>query len=376
MDASGSFSDVDICGLIQSGAISSHSPEGMRNEQVQPASLDLQLSEEAWAIPESFLPERTTVEARIKTYLQREDTSAFSLQLGRAYTLFDVGKIYVVKLEERLRLPKGVRARANPKSSTGRLDIFTRLIVDHAGRYDTVPESYDGPLYLEIVPTSFPIFVRRGVRLSQMRFFHGNPDLDTVDLQALYETMPLLSDRRGKPISPKDAAIEDGGLFMTAHLDSPIVAFSPLRHVQQGIRVDATGRYDPHMFWHPWHRSSDRQLTFMTQEFYLIATAERITVPQGYTAEMVPYDSATGEYRTQYAGFFDPGFGLTTTVGMPATMEVRHFGPPYSIAHGQRIVKITFQRLRKHAARLYGKGSHYTKLHDGPGLSKHFKHWR
>ncbi len=330
------------------------------HEQIQPASLDLRLGPVAYRVRASFLPgPRQTVEDKLKIVsLHRIDL--------REGAVLETGCVYIVPLLEALSLPKGVAAAANPKSSTGRLDIFTRVIADYAQEFDKVPEGYDGPLFAEISPRTFPILARQGSRLSQIRFRSG-PSLATDALiHALNATEPL--------IAAGEINI-DGGLALTVDLAAMIaggpVGFRAKRHSAL-VDVDKKGALEVLDYWEPiWQQGS---LILDPDQFYILASKEAVRVPPTHAAEMVPFNPLVGEFRVHYAGFFDPGFGHSSGhgEGARAVLEVRSHEVPFILEDGQIIGRLVYEPLTEKPDQVYGQmGSSYQK--QGLKLSKHFK---
>jgi dCTP deaminase len=309
----------------------------------------------------SFLPgRRATVAGRLaelELHRMRLDDGA----------VLETGCVYIVPLLEDLRLPKGISAAANPKSSTGRLDIFTRVITDCAQEFDKVPEAYDGPLYVEISPRTFSILVRMGSRLSQMRFRRGAPQASDELIRKLHASEGL--------ISAGEANI-DGGLALSVDLaggdgDSP-VGFRAKRHSGL-IDVDRKAALEVLDYWEPIGRQG--ALVLDPDQFYILASKEAVRVPPAYAAEMVPFNPLVGEFRVHYAGFFDPGFGHSAGggEGARAVLEVRSHEVPFILEDGQIIGRLVYEPLTEAPARVYGQsiGSSYQR--QGLKLSKHFK---
>ena len=321
--------------LIAGGAITSDTP--FDADQVQPASLDLRLSDVAWRVRASFLPGRRKVEDRIA------DVAMHTIDLSDGVVL-EKGCVYIARLQERLNLPKGLIARANPKSSTGRVDVFVRLLTDQGASFDDVAEGYEGPLYLEIAPQTFSILVRPGTRLNQLRLKAGEPPkLETrsvgVDLQ--------------------------GG---------EIVGFRGRRHAGV-IDLDNIDGHDPRDFWEPQILRRG-ELLLDPGEFYILASSGAVEIPADQAAEMTPIDPSVGEFRVHYAGFFDPGFGTDEAhgAGSRGVLEVRTHDTPFLLEHDQIVARLVYEPLTEKPTRLYGEGgSHYQK--QGLKLSKHFKPW-
>lgn len=330
------------------------------DDQIQPASLDLRLGAEAFRVRASFLPgPRLTVAEKLK------DIVLHRIDLSEGAVL-ETGCVYIVPLMEALRLPKAISAAANPKSSTGRLDIFTRVIADHAQEFDKVPESYDGPLYAEISPRTFPILVRQGSRLSQIRFRCGASLATDALIHALHAKEPL--------ITSGDVNI-DGGLALSVDLRAMEkggpVGFRAKRHSAL-VDVDRKGALDVLDYWEPiWKQDS---LILDPDQFYILASKEAVRVPPTHAAEMVPFNPLVGEFRVHYAGFFDPGFGHAAGggEGARAVLEVRSHEVPFILEDGQIIGRLVYEPLTEAPDKVYGQvGSNYQK--QGLKLSKHFK---
>jgi dCTP deaminase len=347
-----------IRALFQSGSIVTGRP--LDADQVQPASLDLRLGETAYRVRASFLPgpDRLVVDRLEKLTLHE-----FSLSAG---AVLETGCVYIVPLMESLRLPADVAAAANPKSSTGRLDVFTRVITDKAREFDTIPPGYVGPLYLEVSPRTFPVLVRAGSRLSQMRFRRGEARLDDAALLALHQKETLVA---GVPHIAN-------GITVTIDLGGTdgIVGYRAKRHTGV-IDVDKRGRYDPADFWEPIPRHRTTALILDPDQFYILVSREAVHVPPDYAAEMVPFDPLVGEFRVHYAGFFDPGFGHSAAGGRGsrAVLEVRSHEVPFILEDGQVVGRLVYERLTARPDKLYGEdlGSNYQA--QGLKLSKHFR---
>jgi len=323
--------------LIATGAIVSDTP--FDADQVQPASLDLRLSDQAWRVRASFLPGRRKVEDRI------QDVLMHTIDLTGGEVL-EKGCVYIARLQERLTLPKGLIARANPKSSTGRVDVFVRLLTDSGASFDDVDEGYDGPLYLEIAPQTFSILVRPGTRLNQLRLKIGEP--------------PRLETRSvGVDLS--------GG-------EEGIVGFRGRRHAGV-VDLDNIDGHDPRDFWEPLTLRRG-ELLLDPGEFYILASSDDVEIPVDQAAEMTPIDPSVGEFRVHYAGFFDPGFGTDEAhgAGSKGVLEVRTHDTPFLLEHGQIVARLVYEPLTERPTRLYGEGgSHYQQ--QGLKLSKHFRPW-
>ncbi|MEW6598672.1 MAG: 2'-deoxycytidine 5'-triphosphate deaminase [Pseudomonadota bacterium] len=333
--APGILPSQSIRALIDAGAVSGATP--FAPDQVQPASLDLRLGARCWRVRASFLPGRQrTVSERIK------DVAMHQLDLA-AGAVLERGCVYIVELQERLALPAGIAARANPKSSTGRVDVFVRLLTDHGAAFDDVAAGYAGPLYVEIAPQTFSVLVRAGTRLNQLRLKVGEP--------------PRLN-------------VRDVGVDLTGVL----AGFRARRHAGV-VDLDLEDGHDPRDFWQPLEPRRG-ELLLDPGEFYILASKEPIDIPVMQAAEMTPIDPAVGEFRVHYAGFFDPGFGAEEAAasGSRAVLEVRSHETPFLLEDGQTVARLVYEPLTARPDRVYGEGgSHYQR--QGLKLSKHFKPW-
>jgi dCTP deaminase len=340
-------------------------------DQVQPASLDLRLGSKAYRIKASFLPGRQSVGQQLEKLKQHE----FSLDGG---AVLEQGCVYLVRLQERLSLPPSISAVANPKSSTGRIDVFTRLITDHGEAFDWVEAGYEGELYAEIFPRTFSVKARTGSRLSQMRFLrragsqdrYWRPEASDADLRKLDARTPLVDGTVGK------ATIRNGlnvGVDLRGTGRRPIIGYRALKFADV-LDVDGRG-YNKRDFWEPIPAPKDGRLILHPNEFYILASRERIQVPPNYAAEMIPIDPMRGEFRAHYAGFFDPGFGFAEEggAGSKAVLEVRTLEVPFILEDGQTIARLVYEELAERPGKLYGQSiaSHYQG--QGLKLSKHFE---
>jgi dCTP deaminase len=331
------------------------------DRQIQPASLDLRLGTCAYRVRASFLPgPGQSVRQRLGDVLMHE----FSLEEG---AVLETGCVYLVPLLESLRLPGDVMAATNPKSSTGRLDVFTRVIADGVRGFDTVPAGYEGTLWAEISPRTFPVLVRTGSRLSQIRFRSGEAGLDLAEMTAL-QTAERLVDT--------DQPDLRNGISVTVDLSGPDrgrVGYRAKRHTAV-IDVDRVGGYDVEDYWEPV-TAKNRQLVLDPGEFYILASREAVHVPPAYAAEMVPFDPLVGEFRVHYAGFFDPGFGHHAAGGRGsrAVLEVRSHEVPFILEHGQTVGRLVYERLSEVPDTLYGQGLGSNYQAQGLKLSKHFR---
>ncbi len=362
VDQRGILPDRMIAALARDGAILP--AYDLVSDQIQPASLDLRLGEVAYRVRASFLPgPHTTVAERI------DELKLHEIALGDGAVL-ESHCVYIVPLIESLALPDDIAAAANPKSSTGRLDVFTRVIADETRGFDHIAAGYHGPLYVEISPRTFPVLVREGSRLSQIRFRHGHAALDAESLRALNARERLVDD--------EDAVVSEG-IAVSVDLSSPqardgVVGYRAKRHTGL-IDVERRAGYDVADFWEPIAARNDRSLILDPDEFYILASKEAVQVPPDYAAEMVPFDPLVGEFRVHYAGFFDPGFGYAGAGGRGsrAVLEVRSREVPFILEHGQIVGRLIYERMLERPKSLYGEriGSNYQA--QGLKLSKHFR---
>jgi len=352
--------------LVRSGDVKSETL--IADTQIQPASLDLRLGARAYRVRASFLPgARHTVEERLASLSLHE----IDLTPG---AVLEKGCVYIVPLQESLAMGERIAGFANPKSSTGRIDLFTRLISDRATEFETVAAGYHGPLYAEVFPRAFSVVVRRGSRLNQLRLVRGSPGMTPQSLRRLLDDQPLV-DRR---LSESEMRTLARGVPLSVDLTgggSDLIGFRAKPHAPL-IDVDRSRFYDPQQYWEPIWRSEEG-IILDPDDFYILASKEAVSVPVDLAAEMVPYDALAGEFRAHFAGFFDPGFGLheAGAAGTRAVLEVRPYGVPFLIEDGQLVGRLKYERLTAKPDRLYGQdiGSSYQS--QGLALSRHFKPW-
>jgi dCTP deaminase len=352
--------------MIASGAI--HARTAFLPEQVQPSSIDLRLGSEAYRVRASFLAAGTaTVTSKLERY------RLHTLDLSRPAVL-EKGCVYIVPLQEELALPAAISGKANPKSSTGRLDIFTRLITDEGRRFEIVPAGYKGRLYAEVVPRTFSVVVRQGDRLSQLRLFQGEylPSDSLLRQLAREEDLIYMPDE-----SRGEAAIQNGlrlSVDLTGIDGSPIIGYRARKHAPL-IDLARVQYYDAEDFWDPIRRNDSRTLILDPEDFYILASREKVRIPPAYAAEMVPFDPTIGEFRIHYAGFFDPGFGYGSGEinGTRAVLEVRSHEVPFILEDGQVVASLVFEHLLERPKMLYGEGIGSSYQKQGLKLSKHFK---
>ncbi len=335
-------------------------------DQIQPASLDLRLGDRAYRVRASFLP---GPERRVQDRLKGVQLHEIDLSAG---AVLEVGCVYIIPLLENLALPGELSASANPKSSTGRLDVFTRVITDNAREFDQVPNGYHGPLYMEVSPRTFPIIVRKGSRLSQIRFRKGSSILSDSALEDLHVKETLVTSHdpyiaHGISLSIDLKGSEDG-----------LVGYRGKRHTGV-IDVDLKAQQDAENFWEPIYAKGSGPETgsiiLDPDQFYILVSNEAVHVPPNYAAEMVPFDPLVGEFRVHYAGFFDPGFGHSSAggKGSRAVLEVRSHEVPFILEHGQTIGRLVYEKMLERPKTLYGEIATSNYQGQGLKLSKHFK---
>ena len=357
----------EISALIDRGNIIA--APAVNPDHIQPASLDLRLGDMAHRVRASFLPgPNSTVEAKIKELrMTRVDLTGAPV--------FEKDCVYIIPLVEELNLPENISGKANPKSTTGRLDIFTRLITDYGTEFDRVPPGYKGKLYAEVVSRTFTVAIRAGMRLSQLRFVQGNPRAGDRTIKGLDQEEPLVY--MDEEDSPSKARTERG-LRITVNLEGSepgeIIAYKAKRYAP-AIELDRINYYATEEFWEVRHQSTNKNLILEPDDFYILASRERVRVPPEYAAEMVPFDPSDGEFRIHYAGFFDPGFGYGSSdiKGTRAVLEVRAHEVPFLIEHGQLVGRLNYMPLLCRPNKIYGTNIGSSYQHQALTLSKQFR---
>ena len=336
-------------------------------DQVQPASIDLRLGPTAYRVRASFLP---GPESTVLDKMQQLDAYPIDISSG---AVLEKGCVYVVPLLEALNLKSGVIGFANPKSSTGRLDILTRLIGDRSSGFDRLEKGYQGPLFVEIAPRTFSVVVRAGSRLNQLRFRRGSPVIAASELQRLHDSGQLVfaeaneqnfTERKMLRLS---VDLHGGGM-------GGLIGYRAKKHTDR-IDVEKIGYYDPLDFWEPIHYHRDPPLILDPNDFYILATKEAVRIPPDYAAEMVAYDTSVGEFRVHYAGFFDPGFGWGDAVSK-AVLEVRSHEVPFTLEDGQTVGWLHYERMAGKPDRLYGAGLKSNYQGQSLALAKQFRAFR
>lgn len=361
MRQTGILPDEHIAALFSKGALAS--ARSLDADQIQPASLDLRLSEKAYRVRASFLPGPDSL---VADKLDRLKLHEIDLTQG---AVLETGCVYIVPLLETLALPADVSASANPKSSTGRLDIFTRVMTDRGGEFDKIAAGYHGPLYMEVSPRTFPIVARTGSRLSQIRFRTGHALLSEGELADLHRTETLVA------VDPPN--INGGGIALSIDLRGgadDLIGYRGKHHTSV-VDVDKRAANDVLDFWEPLYGRNRGELILDPDEFYILVSREAVHVPPLYAAEMTPFDPLVGEFRVHYAGFFDPGFGHSAAggTGSRAVLEVRSHEVPFILEHGQIVGRLVYEHMLARPKALYGSdlGSNYQA--QGLKLSKHFR---
>ncbi len=373
----GVLSSQEILELINKNIITSEN--GIEKDLIQPASIDLRLGLKAWRVPASFLPgKENKVSSRLKDLAMHE----FSLIDG---AVLECGCVYIVKLLENVRLTENLTGIANPKSSTGRLDVFTRLIVDGSMEFEEVPAGYEGPLYAEISPRTFSILVRTGSRLNQLRLRRGQSFTTDKEMEILQEHVGLV--RNQDDVNLPDKIKNGVPLSVDLVGENGLIGFKA-RKYSMLIDVDKPYSYKSELFWEKitvedlvyqrsnYHNKKNQgSLILSPDAFYILASKEYVSVPSKYAAEMRAYDTKVGEFRAHYAGFFDPGFGLTELGASKtkAVLEVRSHDVPFLIEQDQTVCRLVYEPMSNVPSILYGEtGSSNNYQAQGLKLAKHF----
>ena len=373
----GVLSSQEILELIHKNVITSEN--GIEKDLIQPASIDLRLGIKAWRVPASFLPGKgNKVSSRLKDLAMHE----FSLIDG---AVLECGCVYIVKLLENVSLTDNLTGIANPKSSTGRLDVFTRLIVDGAMEFEEVPAGYQGPLYAEISPRTFSVLVRTGSRLNQLRLRRGQSFTSDKEMEILQEHVGLV--RNQDNISLPDKIKNGVPLSVDLDGENGLIGYKARKHSML-IDIDKPNHYKRELFWEKitvedllyqggdyQNKKNQGSLILSPDAFYILASKEYVSVPSKYAAEMRAYDTKVGEFRAHYAGFFDPGFGLTELGASKtkAVLEVRSHDVPFLIEQDQTVCRLVYEPMANVPSILYGEaGSSNNYQAQGLKLAKHF----
>lgn len=345
-----------------------------KTDNVQPASIDLNISDEGYRIKGTFLPRRGE---KVRDIIKNE--SLYKIDFDNP---LEKNGVYLIRLNEQLKIPNDIYAFASSKSSTGRVDLQTRLIVDDNSRFDDVPSGYAGELWLQVIPKSFLIKLNYGDKLNQLRFFNGEAKVPRNKIEELYESEKLLFSSSKEFISAKNKLTKNNGCNVSMNIDlignkeGSIVGYKNLL-VDQVLDFSKRNYYNSEDFFEPIYSPKDGKLILEKGSFYIFSTKELIRVPRSLAAEMIAYDIFSGEFRSHYAGFFDPGFGWGENgeiKGRQAVLEVRSFDNNFIFKDGQPICQMSYENLAEPADFVYSQeiGSHYANQ-SGPKLSKHFK---
>jgi len=364
---SGILPSQEIQQLIMNGKIRARAE--ISGDQIQPASIDLRLGDKAHRISASFLPTgESLIEPKIRQ-LQIEE-----IDLSRP-ALLEPNNVYIARVMEYLDLPPDMGGKANPKSTTGRLDIFTRLLTEGQATFEVVKKGYAGDLYVEIFPRTFPIIVRSGTKLNQLRFFRGAPESDDEQLRKLAQKRPLVYQNGGAP----DRPVIRQGLRLSIDLggDAGRVVAYKAKKTNAPIDLTKIAAYDAAEFWE-FYRASDLcgRLVLRPGEFYLLASKEKVGVPSDHAAEMESYDPSIGEFTVHYAGFFDPGFGYGASgeiKGTNAVLEVRAHEVPVLLEDGREVGRLMYYGMANRPEKVYGVNIGSSYQQQGLSLSKQFK---
>ena len=350
--------DTEITALFSKAVRYAKGAPRITPEQVQPASLDLRLSGAAWRVRAGFLPFAGPVESRLS------ELAIAKLSLEGEGAVLEKGQVYLVPLEEELALPPDLWARFNPRSSTGRCDIFTRVLCDGHPRFDEAPPGFTGRLWIEVAPLSFPVRLRRGDRLAQLRLARGKPALDVGDLRALHARTPVVF-AEGRAMKQEEIRIDDDGcLALSVGLSGRAPAGWRAAPHTDVLEFSKEGAHAANEFWEPVHAPKGRCI-LGPGSFYIFASKERLRVPPKHAAEMLPVDTGIGELRNNYAGFFDNGFGWKPSEkgpggvandGTPAVLEVRAHDVPFLVEDGQLFCRVRFFRTSGRPEKIYGEG--------------------
>jgi dCTP deaminase len=378
---SGVLPSQEIRELIANGRISAQTD--ILEEQIQPASIDLRLGKVAYRVVASFLPRRdSTISTKIRALQLEEIDLTNSAVLNK-------DQVYIAPLLERLSLPRDMSGKANPKSTTGRLDIFTRLMTEGEGEFEHVRPGYRGDLYVEIVPRTFSIVVKTGTKLNQLRFWRGKPERNDVNLRSLDRKRALIYYEdpgnvgwspvdNGMRVIPGEASIENGLRFsvdLRGTEGQGPVAYRA-KQLTPAIDLSKVGAYDPSDYWEAIVDPPMQRLVLRPGEFYLLASRERVGVPPGFAAEMEQYDPSLGEFSVHYAGFFDPGFGFGSDgqiKGTRAVLEVRAHEVPILLEDKQTVGRLNYYKMANIPEKVYGQGIGSSYQQQGLALSKQFK---
>jgi len=352
----GSLIYEDYCKLINNNILLS---KNFNKNQIQPSSIDLTLSEECYEIRSSFLSHTTKVRDKLTKFAKKKINLDKGLILKKNIT-------YLIRLNEKLNLPKNIFGKCNPKSSTGRLDIFCRTILDYTDEYEKIPYEYNGEIFLEITSRAFKIFIRSGESLNQMRLINvSNNLLDDYQLYQFHKIKPIVFDNEKNNIHP----VISSGLKIAVDLNSnnKVTAYKAKENAP--VLYFHKNKHKVSDFWESI-KSNDNSLTIFPGEFFILKSKQKIRIPKNMAGEMIPYDATIGDFRVHYAGFFDPGFG--DPYGSFAVLEVRTNEVPFNLEDGQTVARLIYENLNKTPNITYGTAINSNYQNQGLALSKHF----
>lgn len=335
--------------------------------QIQMATVDCSLGNMAHRMKATALPSAgETIESLIEKFC------SYSFEIKPEGSHLEKGACYIVKMSEYFNLPPQFRAVFSPKSSTGRCDVFVRVLSDGTNQYDETSLGYKGPIYLEITPLSFGVKITPDLEMVQFRIKPKNEKvLSDEELSILHSEHGIVYWPNGEPLGNQQIDVARNSIFLSVDLDRKVVGFEARSNPTRFINLSKKDRYDVFDFWIPIKRPPGGELILEPGKFYLLATKERVRIPPECCAEMLPYDVSSGEFRSHYAGFFDNGFGGET--GTVAVLEVRVRDVPHRLVDGQRICRMVFEMTTQIPTKLYGEGSGSHYIGGGPSISKHFK---
>ena len=340
-----------------------HAEKNIPKNSIQPASLDLRLGKVGYEISSSFVPIDKTVLKKLKYYKKRK------VDLSNGF-LFKKNVTYLIELQEKLNLNKNIFGKCNPKSSTGRLDIFCRIITDYNSEYEIIKNGYKGSIYIEVTSKTFDIILTEGDKLNQLRLRNGKTHYlnDNEILKANKENY-FLYDKKNQPISPQI----DNGIKIRASIDKSekIIAYKAKKNAP-ALNYNKIRYYKKSDYWIPIKKVRHNSIIIEPNEFYIMKSSEKIRIFPNLAAEMVPYDTDIGEFRVHYAGFFDPGFGNIKN-GSHAVLEIKTYEVPFAIEDGQNVARLLFEKLEKVPDKLYGNSINSNYQNQGLALSKHFR---
>ena len=310
------------------------SSEIINSLQLQPASLDLTLSSKCYRIKASFIPNERSISNIISELLLAK------IDLKDEF-LLEKNCIYLCELNENLRLPKNIKGKANPKSTTGRLDIFTRIITEHGTEYDFIDYNYKGKLFLEIIPQSFSIKIKKNTSLNQIRFYEKS-----------------------------DSDIQKKEQKISVHIKKGTVSAYKAKKITSSININKINYYHKEMYWEEIIPKED-YFIIEKDEFYILRSKEKIIIPNNTAAELEPFKDSFGNFRVHYAGFFDPGFGAKN--GIPAVLELRAYDTPFIIRDGQLVGQLNYYKIDEIKNYYYGKKIKSNYYNQSLKLAKQFK---